>query len=71
MRGREASSKEGKWVNGTAPYGYKRVRIENGKGWTLEVIPEEAEAVKLIFKLNTQGEPMEDGSMRDDGAHPI
>ena len=45
MRGREASSKEGKWVNGTAPYGYKRVRIENGKGWTLEVIPEEAEAV--------------------------
>lgn len=71
MRGREASSKEGKWVNGTAPYGYKRVRIENGKGWTLEVIPEEAEVVKLIFQLYTQGEPMEDGSMRDVGAHPI
>ncbi len=71
MRGREASSKEGKWVNGTAPYGYKRVRIENGKGWTLEVIPEEAETVKLIFQLYTQGEPMEDGTMRNVGAYPI
>lgn len=71
MRGREAASKEGKWVSGSCPYGYKRVRIENGTGWTLEVIPEEAEAVKLIFQLYTQGEPMPDGSKRDVGAHPI
>lgn len=71
MRGREAASKEGKWVSGSCPYGYKRVRIENGKGWTLEVIPEEAEIVKLIFQLYTKGEPLPDGSKRDIGPHPI
>ena len=53
MRGREAASKEGKWVGGSCPYGYERVRVESGKGWTLKIIPEEAEIVKLIFQLYT------------------
>ena len=48
-----AASKEGKWVSGSCPYGYERVRVESGKGWTLKIIPEEAEIVKLIFQLYT------------------
>ena len=32
QRGRTASSKEGKYVGNKSPYGYQRVRIENGKG---------------------------------------
>ncbi len=71
VRGREAASKEGKWASGSCPYGYKRVRVENGKGWTLEVVPNEAEIVKLIFRLYTQGEPMPDGSIREVGSKPI
>lgn len=65
IRGREAASKEGKWVSGKTPFGYKRVRIENGKGWTLKVVPEQAEIIKLIFKLYTVGETLDDGSVRD------
>lgn len=71
MRGREAASKEGKWVSGSCPYGYERVRVESGKGWTLKVIPEEAEIVKLIFQLYTQGQPLPDGTRRDVGTTPI
>lgn len=71
MRGREAASKEGKWVSGSCPYGYKRVRIENGKGWTLEIVPDDAEVVKLIFQLYTRGELMPDGTIKEVGAHPI
>lgn len=45
--------------------------MENGKGWTLEVIPEKAETVKLIFQLYTEGEPMPDGAKQDIGASRI
>ena len=47
--GRVASAREGKWQSPKAPFGYKRVRIENGKGWTLEPIQPEADAVRNIF----------------------
>ena len=33
------------------PYGYKRKKIENDKGWTLDIIPEQAEVVKNIFDM--------------------
>ncbi len=71
MRGREAASKEGKWVSGSCPYGYERVRVESGKGWTLKIVPDEAEVVKLIFQLYTQGQPLPDGTRRDVGTTPI
>ncbi len=51
--GRLASCKEGKYVGSVAPYGYKRVKLEGQKGYTLEPEPNEAETVKLIFKLYT------------------
>lgn len=49
QRGRSASVKEGKFVSGIPPYGYKRVHVQDGKGFTLAVVPEEADVVKLIY----------------------
>ncbi|MEG2050928.1 MAG: recombinase family protein [Oscillospiraceae bacterium] len=64
QRGREAAIKEGKYVGSKAPYGYRRIRLENDKGFTLEPIPEEASAVKMMFDLYTTGELQEDGTYK-------
>ncbi|MFT8889569.1 MAG: recombinase family protein [Ethanoligenens sp.] len=56
QRGRAASAREGKFVSSIAPYGYEKVKVENGKGYTLSVVPETAEIVKLIFSLYVYGE---------------
>lgn len=62
QRGRLASVKEGKFAANKAPYGYKRVRLEKDKGWTLEPVPEQAEAVQLIFDWYVNGEKRADGT---------
>jgi len=62
QRGRLASVKEGKYVSNKAPYGYRRVKLEHDKGFTLEIIPEEAEVIRLIYDLYTVGEPLPDGT---------
>ena len=36
QRGRIASVKDGKFIGSTPPYGYDKVKIKNGKGYTLE-----------------------------------
>ncbi|MCD8215566.1 MAG: recombinase family protein [Clostridiales bacterium] len=64
QRGRSASVKEGKFVSGIPPYGYKRVHVQDGKGFTLAVVPEEADVVKLIYLWYTVGEKQSDGSLR-------
>ena len=51
QRGRVASVKEGKYVGNTPPFGYMRKKIENAKGYTLEIDTNEAEIVKQIFFL--------------------
>lgn len=53
--GRIDSVKEGKYVGGNAPYGYKTVKLKKQKGFTLEVIPEEADVVRLIFDMYVNG----------------
>ena len=53
IRGREAAAREGKFVGSIAPYGYKRVKLEGEKGYTLEIVPEQAEVVRLIFDYYT------------------
>ncbi len=50
--GKIAAIKEGKYLGKTAPYGYERVRIQNGKGWTLRIVPEEANTVRRIFDMH-------------------
>ncbi len=62
QRGRLQSVKEGKYVASTAPYGYKRVRLQPGPGFTLEPIPEEADVVRYIFDMFVYGEEGEDGT---------
>ena len=51
QRGRETSVKEGKYVGNIPPYGYRRIKLENSKGYSLEPDLEEADTVKLIFNL--------------------
>lgn len=64
QRGRIASVKEGKYVANKAPFGYERVRIKGDKGFTLSVIDEEAEIIRLIYEWYTVGEKQSDGSYK-------
>ncbi len=64
QRGRIASVQEGKWIASTAPYGYERIKIPGNKGYTLQIIPEQAEIVRLVFHLYLYGEKQPDGSSK-------
>ena len=52
-RGRTASVKRGNYIGSVAPYGYKKITVGSGKDvqHTLEVVPEEAEALRLMCHL--------------------
>lgn len=52
--GRLASIKEGNYISTTAPYGYRKINPEP-KVHTLEIVPDEAEIIKLIYKLYLDG----------------
>lgn len=54
--GRVAAVKEGKFIASVAPYGYRKVKLKNDTGYSLEIVPEEAEIVRTIFELYTKGE---------------
>lgn len=62
--GRIASVKEGKYVGNKPPYGYVRKKLENQKGYTLEINPEQANVIKMIFELYTKGEIQPDGNYK-------
>lgn len=64
LRGREASAREGKFVGSIAPYGYERQKLPHDKGYTLKIVPEKAEVIKLIFDLYVNGELDEFGHTR-------
>ncbi len=55
VRGREASAKEGKYVGSVPPYGYRKVKIPNDKGFTLEILEEQAKVVRMIFEWYANG----------------
>lgn len=71
QQGRSASVKEGKYVGNIAPYGYKREKLEHNKGYTLIAEESEADIVRLIYELYTEGEKQEDGSYKRMGASLI
>ena len=50
QRGRLLSVGEGKYLGSIPPYGYERVKIRNDKGYTLNIIEDEAKIVRLIYK---------------------
>ena len=53
VAGEKAARKEGRFVKNSAPYGYEREKL--ARGWTLRPVPEQAEVVRLIFKLYLEG----------------
>lgn len=52
--GRIATIKDGNYVTPTAPFGYKKIHPEP-KVYTLEIVPEQAEIIKLIFNMRLHG----------------
>lgn len=71
QRGREASLREGKYIAGSAPYGYERYKLPKQKGYSLRVIPDRAETVKKIFNWYVFGEVQSDGSTMPLGSQAI
>jgi hypothetical protein len=57
-----AAAKEGNYIHNIPPYGYRRIKNKDSKGFTLEPIPEEAAIVKLVFQWYTKGVIQDDGS---------
>lgn len=51
--GVDASVRDGKWPFNKAPYGYKTVKLSGSKGFSLEIIEEEAYIVRLVYALFT------------------
>lgn len=54
QRGRMASLSEGKYIAGAPPYGYQKTKLPHQKGYTLEIVPAQADVVREIFRLYTQ-----------------
>lgn len=53
ITGRDTSVKEGRFMGSIATYGYKIVKLKGEKGNTLEVIPEEAQIVRMMYDWYT------------------
>lgn len=53
--GRMQSLNEGKYLASKAPYGYRRVKINGDRGYTLQIEPDEAQIVKMIFNMYLNG----------------
>lgn len=58
--GRLLSVSRGNFIGQRAPYGYKKIKVNEGKieCCTLEIIPERAKIVEMIFKLYADGTGM-------------
>lgn len=55
LRGRIASAGEGRFIGSTPPFGYDKVKVERGRGYTLAPNAESG-AVKLIFSMCISGD---------------
>jgi site-specific DNA recombinase len=71
QRGRLASVDEGKFVGSVAPYGYRKVKIKHDKGYTLEIIPDQANVVRMMYEWYTKGLALPDGTYKKIGATRI
>lgn len=71
QRGRMAAVQEGKYVAGAAPYGYRKIKIPHAKGYTLEIVEEQANVVRLIYDLYTTGELQDDNTYKKLGIYLI
>lgn len=71
QRGRMASLQEGKYIAGTAPYGYERIKIKGAKGYTLVIVEDKAAVVRHIYDLYVNGLSQPDGSLKRVGSSII
>ena len=55
VAGSDASRREGKYTGNVPPYGYARKKLKKEKGWTLEIIPDQAQVVRMIFDWYRNG----------------
>lgn len=55
MAGRDASHAEGKYLGSRRPFGYNRVKLKGEKGWSLEIIPEEAAYIRWAADVYLNG----------------
>lgn len=53
--GRVAAAAEGLYLGSRPPYGYRRVKLPDRKGWSLEIIPDEAAVVRMVFDWYLHG----------------
>ena len=56
MQGRIDAVKEGKYCSSNPPYGYQTYKLKGKKGFSLEIVPEEAEIVKQVFYFYAEKE---------------
>lgn len=71
QRGRIESVKEGKFIGSTAPFGYRKMKIPHAKGYTLEIVPEQAEIVRQVYEWYCYGELLPDNTRRRLGTDAI
>lgn len=55
QRARIANVLDGKYCASEPPFGYKKVRVKYGKGYTLEPVSEEANIVKEMYQKRADG----------------
>lgn len=57
QNGRKVSVESGSYIGSVAPFGYKKTFVKIGKKQvpTLEIVPDEAEAVRMIFEMYADG----------------
>ncbi|WP_124066290.1 recombinase family protein [Clostridium sp. E02] len=68
--GRLDSVHEGKYVGGNPPYGYETYKLPKQKGFSLKIIPDQADVVRLIFDMYVNGF-LENGVFRESGSYVI
>lgn len=72
--GRVSSGHEGKYAGSVDPFGYRRYSLRGEKGWSLSVVPQEADFVRMMYEWAVYGrDTTVDGSIvhEDMGAQKI
>lgn len=54
--GRARSAAEGNYLGSRQIFGYKRVKRPDKKGWTLEIDPDKADIVRMVFRWYAYGD---------------
>lgn len=53
VNGRNASASEGRYIGGSAPFGYDVIKLKGEKGNSLVINPDEARIVQMIYDMYT------------------